>query len=272
VLAWIAVLTIGKAAILLMVAAILRWPHETGLRVALILAHGGEFGLLLLIQAMAVRLISPEIGQPVLLALIITMGLAPMMIKNAAWLLRRVPPSLRFPPDSVVAAEMPKLSNHVLICGCGRVGRLVALALEKAHLPYLGIEADGQRYREMRELGSPVLFGNASRAALLDAAELKHARLLVVTFDRQPEVGKLLHHVRTRNPSLPTLLSVSGLREAQELAPTGATAIFPESLAAGLAAADQTLLLAGLTQDQAAQIIRKVCAELSPQLDKVLGL
>jgi hypothetical protein len=43
-------------------------------------------------------------------------------------------------------------------------------------------------------------------------------------------------------------------------------AIFPESLAAGLALADQALLLAGSTQEQAAQIIRKVRAVLNSRL------
>ncbi len=200
VLAWIAVFTFAKATILLVVAAILKWPHDTGLRVALVLAHGGEFGLLLLSQAMAIGLINPETGQPILLALIMTMGFAPVIIKNKSWLLRRLSPSLRLLPDTTLAVSTSELSNHVLICGCGRVGRLVALALDKAQLPYLAIEADGQRYWKAKELGIPVLFGDASHAGLLEAAGLPRARLVVVTFDKQPDVGKLLHHLRTRNP------------------------------------------------------------------------
>jgi len=195
-----------------------------------------------------------------------------VIIKNKSWLLKRLPPSLRLPPDMVPAASGPELSNHVLLCGCGRVGRLVALALDNAQLSHLGIEVDGQRYREARQLGIPVLFGDASRAQLLETAGVKRARLVVVTFDRQPDVGKLLHHLRARNPGLPVLVSVSGVGQAQQLASAGAVAIFPESLAAGLALADQALLLIGFTQDEAAQIIRKVRAALHPRLDKVLGL
>jgi CPA2 family monovalent cation:H+ antiporter-2 len=68
------------------------------------------------------------------------------------------------------------------------------------------------------------------------------------------------------------LVSVSDISQAQQLAYSGAAAIFPESFAAGLALADQALLLAGFTQDEAAQIIRDVRAALSPHLGKVLGL
>jgi CPA2 family monovalent cation:H+ antiporter-2 len=272
VLAWIVVFTFGKAAILLVVAAILKWPREIALRVALVMAHGGEFGLLLLSQGMATGLISAETGKPALLALIVTMGLAPVIIKNKSRLLKRLAPSLMLPLDTVLPVNNQELRNHVLICGCGRIGRLVAPALKKAELPYLAIEVDGQRYWEARELGIPILFGDASRAGLLQVAGLPHARLVVVTFDRQPDVRKLLHHLRARSPALPVLVSVSDISQAQQLAYSGAAAIFPESFAAGLALADQALLLAGFTQDEAAQIIRDVRAALSPHLGKVLGL
>jgi CPA2 family monovalent cation:H+ antiporter-2 len=272
VVAWIVVFTFGKAAMLLVVAAILKWPREIALRVALVMAHGGEFSLLLLSQGMAAGLISAETGKSALLALIVTMGLAPVIIKSKSRLLKRLAPSLILSLDTALPVNNQELRNHVLICGCGRVGRLVAPALQKAELPYLAIEVDGQRYWEARELGIPILFGDASRAGLLQAAGLPHARLIVVTFDRQPDVTKLLHHLRARSPALPVLVSVSDISQAQQLANSGATAIFPESLAAGLALADQALLLTGFTQDEAAQIIRDVRAALSPHLDKVLGL
>lgn len=48
VLGWIAVFVPGKALATAVVAAIMRWPMQSGIRVAAILAHGGEFGLLLL--------------------------------------------------------------------------------------------------------------------------------------------------------------------------------------------------------------------------------
>ena len=42
--------------------------------------------------------------------------------------------------------------------------------------------------------------------------------------------------------------------------------MFPENLAAGLALADQVLLLNGLDQEQAAKLVTEVRVELNPEL------
>jgi monovalent cation:H+ antiporter-2, CPA2 family len=81
VLAWMVAFLPGKALVMAIITKIMRWPTQAGVRVAVILAHGGEFGLLLLTQAMGVGIIDTHVGQPALLALATTMGLAPVLIQ-----------------------------------------------------------------------------------------------------------------------------------------------------------------------------------------------
>jgi Kef-type K+ transport system membrane component KefB len=80
ILAWIIACLPGKALVVLLVGAIMRWPAPVSTRAALIPAHGGEDGLLLLTLAMKVGAIEPNVGQPALLALAATMALGPMLI------------------------------------------------------------------------------------------------------------------------------------------------------------------------------------------------
>jgi Sodium/hydrogen exchanger family len=74
VIVWVVAFLPGKVLATLVVAAIMRWPAQAGIRVAVVLAHGGEFGLLLLTQAMAGGIIEPRLGQPVLVGLVLTMA------------------------------------------------------------------------------------------------------------------------------------------------------------------------------------------------------
>jgi CPA2 family monovalent cation:H+ antiporter-2 len=67
-------------------------------------------------------------------------------------------------------------------------------------------------------------------------------------------------------------VSAGDAHDVSSLAKAGATVVFPENLAAGLALADQTLLMCGLTQDRAAQIITAIRAELNPELRDQVGL
>jgi CPA2 family monovalent cation:H+ antiporter-2 len=164
------------------------------------------------------------------------------------------------------------LNDHVILCGCGRVGRLVAVVLEAAKISYVGIESDLTRFREARRARHNVVFGDASRSRFLDRAGLEHAKLLVVTFDERRAVERLLHYARHRRPGISSIISAADDRDLSGLAEAGATAVFPENLAAGLALADQALLLTGLSQEQAARVITEVRAELNPELRDRIGV
>ncbi len=271
VLGWIGVFLAGKAALATLAAVVLRWPVQVALRVGVILAHGGEFGLLLLTQAMTAGMIEPSPGQAMLVALALTMGLAPILIQRSAAIANLV--GIAAMPDEE-AAPPPghALEDHVVLCGCGRVGRLVALVLEAAKVPYIAIESDLSRFREAKRAGHHAVFGDASRARTLHRVGAQRARLLAVTFDERRVVERLLHHARHDNAGIVAIVSAGDDRALATIAETGANVVFPENLAAGLALADQILLLSGLSQEQAASIVTEIRAELNPELQGRVGV
>lgn len=274
VLAWLGVFLVGKAAVILAVAAILRWPLDVGVRVAVILAHGGEFSLLLLTQAMATGLLPPNIGQPALLALAVTLGLNPLLVQSSGWLAERAAHAAHRTREGMdaIQAESAALDGHVVLCGCGRIGRLVALVLETARVPYIAIEHDPMRVRLARRQNHKVVFGDAGRKRVLEAARLARARLVVVTFDHPHTVKRILHEARQQNPIVPSIVSASDDRDLTALISAGAGVVFPENFAAGLALGHQVLLHGGFDQRQAAKVITIVRAELSPELEGRVGL
>jgi monovalent cation:H+ antiporter-2, CPA2 family len=275
VLAWMAVCLPGKALVMILVSAIMRWPASIGVRAALILAHGGEAGLLLLTQAMRVNAIEPSVGQPALVALAATMALGPMLIQASSRFAEVVGgASHRLKADAEEAAireESQDLNDHVVLCGCGRVGRPVALVLEAAKTSYIAIESDLMRFRRAKQSGHKVVFGDAGRKRVMEAAGVARARLVVITFDRRHLVERILHHVRRHNPALSSIVSAADDQELSSLARAGAGTVFPENVAAGLALADQVLLVCGFTQDDAASIVTAVRAELHPDLRGHVG-
>jgi len=57
------------------------WNNVVSMRTGLILAHGGEFGFAILVMAMAGGILTPNIGQTVLAAMLFSMVLAPVLIR-----------------------------------------------------------------------------------------------------------------------------------------------------------------------------------------------
>lgn len=83
-LGWFALLTIAKFALTLGLARIFIAERETVVRLAAILAHGGEFGLMIVSVGSASGLIPAELAAPLLLALGLSMILAAVVVRLAA--------------------------------------------------------------------------------------------------------------------------------------------------------------------------------------------
>jgi monovalent cation:H+ antiporter-2, CPA2 family len=276
VLAWIMVFVPGKALIVLFTGMALRWPAPVTLRTAIILAHGGEDGLLLLTQAMKAGAVEPDLAQPALLALVASMALAPVFIQWNAWFSRLAGHALYLfdanTKEDTIRDQGQRLKEHVLLCGCGRIGRLVLRVLEAASIPYVAVEIDLNRFRREKQSGHNVVFGDASRKAILEAAGIGRARLVVITFSRRRGVERILHYLRQKDSAVPSIVSVADDQEVSLLAQAGARAVFPENLAAGLALADQVLLMFGLSRENAAKIVTTVRTELNPDLVGRVGV
>ncbi|SDR63507.1 Kef-type potassium/proton antiporter, CPA2 family [Rhizobiales bacterium GAS113] len=274
--AWTIAFLPGKAFVAILVGAIMDWPAPVRVRVAVILAHGGEDGLLLLTLAMRAGAIEPDVGQPALLVLATTMVFGSILIQwnsRLAELVGGASHRLNAAAEEATIREHSEgLSNHILLCGCGRVGRLVAVVLEAAKVSYVAIESDLARFRRARKLGHKVVFGNASRKQVLRAAGISRARMIVVTFDRRHTVERLLHNARQENPSVSSIVSATDDQYVSALAKVGAGTVFPENFAAGLALADQVLLSCGFSQENAAAIVTTVRAELNPELSGRVGI
>jgi CPA2 family monovalent cation:H+ antiporter-2 len=266
-LVWLLIFVLGKATIILLVARVLHWPVTVAIRVAIILAHGGEFGLLLLTQAAANGILAQRIAQPALVALAISMAAAPIIIQQHRRLARFIE-SIFFvhirAGEPISRSSVEDLDHHVLLCGCGRVGRLVAVTLDTAKLSYVAIEADAARFDAAKKAGHKVIFGDASSHRMLDVAGVSRARLLVLTFDRRAAVERIVYHARVSNPQIPSLLSTIDDQTALSYIIGGISMCFPENLAAGLELAHESLRRCSFTDDEAQKVLTAVRERLHP--------
>lgn len=261
---WTLVFFLLKPAFVFLTGLIVKAHREASARTAVILAHGGEFGLLLVTLALQSGIVPPDLGQPVLIALALTMGLAPLFIQRNHWAEwpfgrrdRRIAAT-----EISIRAESGTLHDHVILCGCGRIGRLVATVLESADIPYLAIELDLARFRAARRQGHEVVFGDATHHRILEAAGVDRAQMVILTFDRLNAVERILHQIKTLDPAPASLVSTADDLDMARFSSLDATALFPENLAAGLSLAERALLLCGKTQDEAARFVGTVRAEL----------
>ena len=83
VLSWLAIIFAGKTLIVLVVARIFGEPLQTAWRTGIILAHGGEFSLMLLSASLASGIVAEEVAGPLLLAFGLSMLAGSVMVRWA---------------------------------------------------------------------------------------------------------------------------------------------------------------------------------------------
>jgi voltage-gated potassium channel len=77
-----------------------------------------------------------------------------------------------------VKADIDKLKDHVIVCGFGRIGVMLAKDLAAGGAPFVILERNDKRYAEARELGYLCCQGDATDEAALIAVGVGRARIL----------------------------------------------------------------------------------------------
>jgi len=78
--------------------------------------------------------------------------------------------------------EIGKLKDHFIVCGIGNMGKIVAEEMAQSHIPYLVVEKNEGRIRELREVDPTVLVieGDATKEHTLRDARIEKARGVAV--------------------------------------------------------------------------------------------
>lgn len=262
IMAIVAVLLVVKGGLMLLLVRAFGFPWVEASRAAIVLADGGEFGLLLVSQVLRLGLSESPLLQPILAGLILSMLIAPILVRyNAkiAWGLQRRPRMDEGEPENL-PEQAEDLEDHVIVCGFGRLGLGVAAVLEEHNVPVLGIDRDARWVRECRANGHEVLFGDAGNANLLEMAGVARARALAITFHDPEGARKVIAQALRLHPELPILVHTRhGWDEAEESLPE-TVSIFDSILESSLMYARALMMMAGMDDKLSERAVNEVRA------------
>jgi monovalent cation:proton antiporter-2 (CPA2) family protein len=225
--------------------------NEDAQRIAVWLAQGGEFAFVLFIAAQTEGILGGETAQFLVLAVTISMLLAPISFVVherllERWLERRKPPEF----DRI---DGP--GNPVIIAGYGRYGQIVSRVLHMAGIPFTALEVSYQQVDFVRRFGGKVYYGDASRLELLESAKTRDAKLLVLAIDDVETSVKTAGVVRKHFPNLPILARARNRVHYYRLRDLDIEAIERETFLSSLQTARQALEKLGLEPARAARAV-----------------
>ena len=239
-------------------------PTGAALRVGLALAQGGEFGFVLLPLAGIAGIVSEELLQPLLAAMIVSMLATPFVIAASDRIVLRLSRGewmQRSLELHRIAVQSLEAERHVIIVGYGRNGQRLARLLDAEGVRYVALDLDPERVREAAAAGDTVVFADALRREALVAAGIARAAAVVLTFADAPTSVRVLAHIHELNPSLPVIVRARDESDIAPLSAAGASEVVPEAFESGLMLASHTLVWVGVPLSRVMRRVSQVRGE-----------
>ncbi|RMH19225.1 MAG: potassium transporter [Gammaproteobacteria bacterium] len=252
ILGVLAVLLGFKALVIGLVARLMGHGPGVSLRTAIILAHGGEFGFVILSESMRHELLSESLSQIFLSSIVLSMMVTPFLIRYNGWLVRHVLDlfSLQYGGregsiTSQIKASAAGLSDHVVICGYGWTGQGVGRFLEQEGIEFIALDLDPSRVREARNAGENVVYGDPTRGPVIEASGLDRARAMIITHTNTYASLRTLTKARAIREDLPILVRTRDESDLDRLMQAGATEVIADTVEVSMMLASHLFLLLG---------------------------
>ncbi|KAJ4956170.1 hypothetical protein NE237_012953 [Protea cynaroides] len=246
----------GKTMLVTLVGKLFGISTIAAVRVGLLLAPGGEFAFVAFGEAVNQGIMSSQLSSLLFLVVGISMALTPWLAAGGQLL------ASRFEQHDVrsllpVESETDDLQDHIILCGFGRVGQIIAQLLSERLIPFVALDVRSERVTVGRALDLPVYFGDAGSREVLHKVGAERACAAAITLDTPGANYRTVWALSKYFPNVKTFVRAHDVDHGINLEKAGATAVVPETLEPSLQLAAAVLAQAKLPTSEIAATINE---------------
>jgi CPA2 family monovalent cation:H+ antiporter-2 len=228
-----------KAFVLFGITVALGFGPRIATLVAFSLCQVGEFSFVLAHLGAQQGLLDPEAYQLLILVTVLSLAITPGLMSVAAPLATRLGgiellERIFRSRELARAGTMPHERDHVVVCGYGLNGRRVTRVLRRLGVPHVVVELNPALAARASADEVPVIYGDATRRAVLEHVHFDRAKALVITMDDRAGARQIVAAARALNQGAYVLVRTRYVTDAAELLELGASDVVPEELEVSL--------------------------------------
>lgn len=135
-----------------------------------------------------------------------------------------------------IMKSIERLSDHYIVCGVGRMGRVVVKEMVEAEIPFVVIEREPGRINQLLDLHSDALIieGDATREGTLISAQVEKARGLAACLADDADNLLVTITARHLNPDLLTVARAYSEESLEKLRRAGADHVVSPNVTGGI--------------------------------------
>jgi voltage-gated potassium channel len=123
--------------------------------------------------------------------------------------------------------QLSVLKDHYMVCGFGRIGKVISKILHENKRTFVIIENDPEEVKVIEELGYLVLQGDSTSDDVLQKAHIDKAKVLIAVTSSDADNVYVILSARVLNPNIYILARSSGKKGAEsKLLRSGANKVF----------------------------------------------
>ncbi|CAM6097383.1 unnamed protein product [Calypogeia fissa] len=222
-------LIVGKTMLVAGVGRLFGLSPIAAVRAGLLLAPGGEFAFVAFGEAVNQGILNSQLSSLLFLVVGLSMALTPWLAAGGQLI------AARFEQQDVRSLlpqenETDDLQGHIIICGFGRVGQIIAQLLSERLIPFVALDVRSDRVSVGRQLDLPVYFGDAGSKEVLHKVGAQRAAAAVITLDTPGANYRTVWALSKHFPGIKTFVRAHDVDHGINLEKAGATAVVPETL------------------------------------------
>jgi len=225
-----------------------RLPMADGVRLALLLAGGGEFAFVVLALAEKLGVLPTDLGSLLTSIVLITMAITPFLGEIADTVSKQFLTPIATSEEDVLTEGTDVAEDAIVICGYGEIGES-CLRVLKEEYERVGEQA-GHASKVRRRLpqlvafdsdpslaaailkpsqDAVVLYGDGSNPAVVQSSGIKEPTAIFISYEDAARVFSATARLRSSFPDTPIYTRAQTRSEAQSLKDIGATEVVIEA-------------------------------------------
>ncbi|WP_306119472.1 MULTISPECIES: monovalent cation:proton antiporter-2 (CPA2) family protein [unclassified Roseitalea] len=242
------VLMVVKAAIIYALVRLFGGAHAVAVRTALVLPQGGEFAFVMFSAATALGIFDARTASMLIAIVTVSMALTPVTVALCPYLIPdEGPEEMEEDFDGAEGAD-------VLMIGFSRFGQIASQILLSGGSDVTIIDHSADRVRSAQRFGFRIYFGDGTRKEVLEAAGIRHAKIVAVTTHKKEITDRIVDLIQRDYPEVRLFVRAYDRAHTLELRARNVEYELRETFESGLVFGARTLHGLGVPEDIAVRI------------------
>ncbi len=239
----------------------MNYHRKTAFLVGLYLTQVSEFGFVLARAGVAAGALNDTHAAILVAVTFLTIMISAPLITRShdvyygfAALARRFPKFFReeereneFPRD-----EGYPITDHVVICGYGRVGRYIGRALQMAGVPFLVVDYNQTTLKTLKESGIQTIYGDPADKEVLDYAQVDLAKAIVIAIPDRHTQEMIIGNALSLNRKIKIICRTHHEEDQRHLKSLGVQVVVQPEFEAALSIVNRLLSDFGVEEEEIA--------------------